>query len=199
MSLLTRRGFLRRRAWRRVRSPVWRAACRCMAETRRTATDRGVAWAVGTSKVTRLAFGTGSFSGAGSAGQLGQDGFTRLVRYAYEQWDSVLRDGGVVWADAPDAWGWRLRVIPRESYQLMSKVTTRERGRSRMRSSMSCGAKAKTEYFDVMLLHWQHTSGLAGGVEALGGWDFGGAGEEDCDRARGFGAWVASAACDAGR
>ena len=34
-------------------------------------------------KVTRLAFGTGSFSGQVQR-DLGQDGFTRLVRYAYD-------------------------------------------------------------------------------------------------------------------
>jgi hypothetical protein len=35
-------------------------------------------------KVTRPAFGTGSFSGQVQR-DLGQDGFTRLVRYAYDQ------------------------------------------------------------------------------------------------------------------
>src|SRR5690349_10562953 len=35
-------------------------------------------------KVTRLAFGTGSFSGRVQR-ELGQEGFTRLVRYAYDQ------------------------------------------------------------------------------------------------------------------
>ena len=35
-------------------------------------------------KVTRLAFGTGTFSGQ-TQRDLGQDQFTRLVRYAYDQ------------------------------------------------------------------------------------------------------------------
>src|ERR1700735_2562753 len=35
-------------------------------------------------KVTRLAFGTGSFSGKVQR-DLGQEGFTRLVRYAYDR------------------------------------------------------------------------------------------------------------------
>ncbi len=50
--------------------------------TRQTATDWVTLGKSGV-KVTRLAFGTGSFSGQVQR-DLGQDGFTRLVRYAYD-------------------------------------------------------------------------------------------------------------------
>ena len=49
---------------------------------RRTATDLVTLGRSGV-KVTRLAFGTGSFSGEVQR-DLGQEGFTRLVRYAYD-------------------------------------------------------------------------------------------------------------------
>lgn len=49
---------------------------------RQTATDYVTLGRSGV-KVTRLAFGTGSFSGEVQRA-LGQDGFTRLVRYAYD-------------------------------------------------------------------------------------------------------------------
>ena len=51
--------------------------------TRQTATDWVTLGKSGV-KVTRLAFGTGSFNGQVQR-ELGQDGFTRLVRYAYDR------------------------------------------------------------------------------------------------------------------
>ncbi len=106
-------------------------------------------------KVTRLAFGTGSFSGQVQR-QLGQDGFTRLVRYAY--------DHGIRFFETAESYGQMhemlgvaLQGIPRDSYQLMSKVTTRE-GIDPQAKLDDLRRRAKTEYFDVMLLHWQHTS-----------------------------------------
>ena len=57
----------------------------------RTATDWVTLGKSGV-RVTRLAFGTGSFSGQVQR-ELGQDQFTRLVRYAYDQRHSLLRDG----------------------------------------------------------------------------------------------------------
>src|SRR5271154_2619223 len=50
---------------------------------RQTATDLVTLGRSGV-KVTRLAFGTGSFSGQVQR-DLGQEGFTRLVRYAYDR------------------------------------------------------------------------------------------------------------------
>lgn len=105
-------------------------------------------------QVTRLAFGTGSFSGQVQR-ELGQAGFTRLVRYAY--------DRGIRFFETAESYGEMhkmlgiaLKGIPRESYQLMSKVTTRE-GVNPQQKFDELRTLANTEYFDILLLHWQHT------------------------------------------
>ena len=106
-------------------------------------------------KVTRLAFGTGSFSGQVQRA-LGQDGFTRLVRHAY--------DRGIRFFETAESYGEMHRMlgvalkgIPRDSYQLMSKVTTRP-GVDPQEKFDELRRLANTEYFDIMLLHWQHTA-----------------------------------------
>lgn len=104
-------------------------------------------------KVTRLAFGTGTFGGRVQR-DLGQDQFTRLVRYAY--------DRGIRFFETSESYGGMHRMlgvalkgIPRDSYQLMSKVTTRE-GVDPLQTIDDLRKLANTDYFDVMLLHWQH-------------------------------------------
>ena len=106
-------------------------------------------------KVTRLAFGTGSFSGQVQR-ELGQDGFTRLVRHAY--------DRGIRFFETAESYGEMHRMlgvalkgIPRDSYQLMSKVTTRASVDPQEKFD-ELRRLANTEYFDIMLLHWQHTA-----------------------------------------
>ena len=106
-------------------------------------------------KVTRLAFGTGSFSGQVQR-SLGQDGFTRLVRHAY--------DRGIRFFETAESYGEMhkmlgvaLQGIPRDSYKLMSKVTTRN-GVDPQEKFDELRRLANTEYFDIMLLHWQHTA-----------------------------------------
>ena len=106
-------------------------------------------------KVTRLAFGTGTVSGQVQR-ELGQDGFTRLVRYAY--------DRGIRFFETSESYdemhrmlGIALKGIPRDSYQLMSKVTTRD-GVDPQQKFDELRRLANTEYFDIMLLHWQHTA-----------------------------------------
>src|SRR3954464_2822538 len=106
-------------------------------------------------KVTRLAFGTGSFSGQVQR-DLGQEAFTRLVRHAY--------DRGIRFFETAESYGGMhkmlgvaLQGIPRESYQLMSKMTTRDGVDPRQKFD-ELRRLANTEYFDIMLLHWQHTA-----------------------------------------
>ena len=106
-------------------------------------------------KVTRLAFGTGSFSGRVQR-ELGQDEFTRLVRYAY--------DRGIRFFETAESYGEMhkmlgiaLKGVPRDSYRLMSKVTTRD-GVNPQEKFDELRKLANTEYFDVMLLHWQHVA-----------------------------------------
>jgi predicted aldo/keto reductase-like oxidoreductase len=53
--------------------------------------------------------------------------------------------------------GEALKGLPRESYQLMSKVTTDE-GADPLKRFDEMRRTSQTEYFDIMLLHWQHTS-----------------------------------------
>ena len=106
-------------------------------------------------RVTRLAFGTGSFSGDLQR-ELGQEGFTRLVRHAY--------DRGIRFFETAESYremhkmlGVALKGVPRESYKLMSKVTTRD-GVDPQQKLEELRRLANTEYFDIMLLHWQHTA-----------------------------------------
>lgn len=106
-------------------------------------------------KVTRLAFGTGTVSGRVQR-ELGQDAFTRLVRHAY--------DHGIRFFETAESYGEMHRMlgvalkgIPRDSYQLMSKVTTRDGVDPRQKID-ELRQLANTDYFDMMLLHWQHTA-----------------------------------------
>lgn len=107
--------------------------------------------------VTRLAFGTGSDNGYVQA-RLGQPQFNRLVAYAYEK--------GIRFFETAEAYvtpamlGEALKPYPRESYQLMTKVTTDgEADPARRFDEMR--RTSKTEYFDILLLHWQHTADWA--------------------------------------
>jgi 1-deoxyxylulose-5-phosphate synthase len=121
---------------------------------RQTATDWVTLGKSGV-KVTRLAFGTGSFSGKVQR-DLGHEGFTSLVRYAY--------DRGIRFFETAESYGEMHRMlgvalkgIPRDSYRIMSKVTTHE-GVNPQEKIDELRRLANTEYFDVMLLHWQHSA-----------------------------------------
>ncbi|HEY1649390.1 MAG TPA: aldo/keto reductase [Terracidiphilus sp.] len=105
-------------------------------------------------KVTRLALGTGSFSGRIQQ-DLGQEGLTRLVHHAY--------DRGIRFFETAESYGQSqqmlavaLKGIPRDSYALMTKVTTGESADPRARLD-ELRRNSDTDYFDIMLLHWQHT------------------------------------------
>jgi aryl-alcohol dehydrogenase-like predicted oxidoreductase len=106
-------------------------------------------------KVTRLAFGTGSFSGQVQR-DLGQNEFTKLVRYAHERGIRFF-ETAESYGDMHRMLGVALKGVPRESYQLMSKVTTHE-GVNPQQKIDELRKLANTEYFDIMLLHWQHTA-----------------------------------------
>jgi predicted aldo/keto reductase-like oxidoreductase len=103
-------------------------------------------------KVTRLAFGTGSHNGI-TQRQLGQAEFTRQVRYAYER--------GIRFFETSDSYvtpqmlGIALKGIPRDTYQLMNKVTTFD-GIDPVKKLDQMRRDCNTDYFDIMLLHWQH-------------------------------------------
>jgi predicted aldo/keto reductase-like oxidoreductase len=84
---------------------------------------------------------------------LGQEGFNRLVRYAY--------DHGVRFFETSDSYddmhrmlGIALKGIPRDTYQLMTKVTTFDGGDPHQRID-ELRKQINSDYFEVMLLHWQ--------------------------------------------
>jgi 1-deoxyxylulose-5-phosphate synthase len=120
---------------------------------RRTATDMVPLGNSGL-RVTRLAFGTGSNNGHVQHA-LGQKEFTRLVHYAYDQ--------GIRFFETAEAYmtpamlGEALKGLPRDSYQLMTKVTTYH-PEEPMKRFDEMRRTSQTEYFDIMLLHWQHTA-----------------------------------------
>jgi aryl-alcohol dehydrogenase-like predicted oxidoreductase len=105
-------------------------------------------------KVTRLAFGTGTSSGR-TQRELGQDQFTRLVRHAYDRGIRFF-ETAESYGDMHRMLGVALKGIPRDSYRLMSKVTTRE-GVDPQQKIDELRKLANTDYFDVMLMHYQHT------------------------------------------
>lgn len=105
-------------------------------------------------KVTRLAFGTGTYSGRVQQ-QLGQEGFTKLVRYAYDRGIRFF-ETSESYGTSPQMLAKALKGIPRENYQIMSKVTTDE-GVDPIARFDEMRKNSDTDYFDIMLLHWQHT------------------------------------------
>lgn len=101
-------------------------------------------------KVTRLAFGTGTFGGRVQR-ELGQDQFTRLVRHAY---DNGIRffETAESYQGMPQMLATALKGIPRDTYALMTKHRVREGSDpkaavDRFRSDLN------TDYFDILLIH----------------------------------------------
>ena len=147
MSEHSRRDFLRGTLAAGVVAghPRWARA----AAAKRSATD----WVtLGNSgvKVTRLAFGTGSYGGKVQR-ELGQEGFTRLVRHAY--------DRGIRFFESADAYSEMhemlaiaLRGLPRDSYRLMTKYRLREPEDPRTTIDRF-RRELDSEYFDILLLH----------------------------------------------
>ena len=117
MSRITRRSFLKTGL---AAGAIATVGIPPLVAAKRTATDTVV---LGRSKVqvTRLAFGTGTNSGAVQAA-LGQQEFTRLIRYAYDRGIRFFETAEAY--QTPGMLGEALKGLPRDSYQLMSKVTT---------------------------------------------------------------------------
>ncbi len=101
-------------------------------------------------KVTRLAFGTGTFSGRVQR-ELGQDEFTRLVRYAYDHGIRFF-ETAEGYRGMPQMLATALKGIPRDSYRLMTKFG----------ASANTDTQAKidgfrrdlnSEYIDILLMH----------------------------------------------
>ncbi len=105
-------------------------------------------------RVSRLAFGTGT-GGGRMHSQLGAKEVTRLVRHAY--------DRGIRFFETADSYsglqsvlGQALKGLPRESYQLMTKIRPHQAGNpagtiDRQRRELN------SDYFDVLLIHCVRT------------------------------------------
>lgn len=106
-------------------------------------------------KVTRLAFGTGTMSGKVQR-DLGQDQFTALVRHAY---DSGIRffETAESYGEMHKMLGIALKGIPRDSYRLMTKVTTHSNVDPKDKIDELRKA-AQVDYFDIVLMHWLHVA-----------------------------------------
>ncbi len=106
-------------------------------------------------KATRLAFGTGTLSGQIQR-ELGQDQFTRLVRHAYDRGIRFF-ETSETYGEMHRMLGVALKGIPRDTYRLMSKVTTRQ-GVNPQQKIDELRKLARTDYFDIMLMHYQHVA-----------------------------------------
>ncbi len=105
--------------------------------------------------VTRLAFGTGSMSGQVQR-DLGQEQFTKLVRHAHERGVRFF-ETAESYGDMHRMLGVALQGVPRDSYRLMTKVTTHD-GVNPQEKIDELRKLAQTEYFDIVLLHFQHSA-----------------------------------------
>jgi diketogulonate reductase-like aldo/keto reductase len=93
--------------------------------------------------------------------------------------------------------GEALKPYKRDTYQLMSKVTT-DPGADPLKRFDEMRRVSQTEYFDIMLLHWQHTGSWVRRDEALAGWNDTRAIAKHYQDARSFGARAASSAAGTG-
>ncbi|HXR39685.1 MAG TPA: aldo/keto reductase [Terracidiphilus sp.] len=151
MSDYTRREFLKTGL---AAGALAGAATLPLAAERKTATDWVTLGRSGV-KVTRLAFGTGTMSGQVQA-RLGQQEFTRQVRYAYDRGIRFF-ETAESYGETPRMLGIALKGLPRESYRIMHKVTTDQDVDPHAKLD-ELRRVVNTDYLDIMLLHWQHTS-----------------------------------------
>jgi hypothetical protein len=102
-------------------------------------------------KVTRLALGTGTFSGRVQR-ELGQEGFNRLVRHAYDRGIRFF-ETAEAYTGMPEMLATALKGIPRDSYKLMTKFRW-NRGRDDPAGRLDSYRRTlNSEYFDILLIH----------------------------------------------
>jgi len=102
-------------------------------------------------KVTRLALGTGTHGGRAQR-ELGQEGFNRLVRHAYDRGIRFF-ETSETYPGMPEMLGIALKGLPRESYTLMTKYGTPPKGDPAPAKIDLFRKQLQTEYIDILLLH----------------------------------------------
>lgn len=148
MARSTRRDFLKSTAGAALFSGI--GGVSALAKTgKRTATD-WVTLGKSKVKVTRLAFGTGTFGGR-TQRELGQEDFTRLVRYAYDRGIRFF-ETAESYHGLPEMLSTALKGIPRDSYKLMTKYSTPATGDPAPKIDQF-RKQLNTEYIDILLLH----------------------------------------------
>lgn len=147
MPHFTRRDFLKTGVAATVLSTTGASAL--AKHTKRAATD-WVTLGKSKVKVTRLAFGTGTTSGRAQR-ELGQEGFTRLVRYAYDRGIRFF-ETAESYHGMPEMLAIALQGLPRDSYRLMTKYSTPASGDPALKIDQF-RKQLNTEYIDILLLH----------------------------------------------
>jgi hypothetical protein len=106
--------------------------------------------------VTRLAFGTGTHGGRIQR-ELGQEQFTKLIRYAYERGIRFF-ETAESYRDMPQMLSIALKGLPRDSYRLMTKLRSSD-AHDLPTAVDHLRAQLDTEYIDIALLHCVRTKG----------------------------------------
>ena len=109
-------------------------------------------------KVTRLAFGTGTHGGRIQR-ELGQPEFTKLVRHAYDRGIRFFETADS-YNGMPEMLSIALQGIPRDSYQLMTKLRPAHAG-GLQESVDRLRRQLRTEYLDILLVHCVRTADWA--------------------------------------
>src|SRR5258708_18797185 len=148
MGRSTRRDFLKTSVAGAVLSGIGGAAAFGQT-TKRSATD-WVTLGKSNVKVTRLAFGTGTYGGRVQR-ELGQAEFTRLVRHAYDRGIRFF-ETAESYHGMPEMLSIALKGIPRDSYKLMTKYSTPATGDATEKIDQF-RKQLDTEYIDILLLH----------------------------------------------
>jgi predicted aldo/keto reductase-like oxidoreductase len=149
MSRSSRRDFIKTGVAATVLSSLGGHALAQPQTTRRAATD-WVTLGKSNVKVTRLAFGTGS-NGGRVQRELGQEQFTKLVRYAHDRGIRFFETSDT-YNGMPEMLGIALKGVPRDSYRLMTKHHTPFTGDPTPDIDQQ-RRLLQTEYIDIMLLH----------------------------------------------
>jgi predicted aldo/keto reductase-like oxidoreductase len=146
----SRRDFLKGALGAGVMASTGALSLPLAASTKKSATD----WVtLGNSgvKVTRLAFGTGTFGGRVQR-ELGQEEFTKLVRHAYDRGIRFFETADA-YTGMPQMLATALKGIPRDSYKLMTKYRLRDTDDPQGTIDRLVHKDLNTEYVDIMLLH----------------------------------------------